>query len=311
MKIAIVGGGVNGLYLAWKLSEKNHQVTVFERKKQIGENAVCSGLFSQRILDFIPQSQNLIKNRINHVLIHFPKKTIRVDFSKEFFVIDHGQLDQLAASLAQKSGVKLILGQTINKIPDGFDRIIGCDGANSFVRKSLKLKEPKYKLGILSLAEARPPQFCGGRASNDYVEVWPNKTGFSWRIPRGENIEEGAIKSLDFLKELSKKEIKKGEQAKVIPQGLIIPNHSSITLCGDAAGLTKPWSGGGVIWGLFAADILLKTFPDFKKYRKSVRRFFIPKIIISKLGMKLVYFAGFKTPWLLPKKTGIESDFLV
>jgi len=313
MKIGIIGGGINGLYLAWKLSEKNHQVTVFERKKQIGENAVCSGLFSQRILDFIPQSQNLIKNRINHVLIHFPKKTIRVNFSKEFFIMDHGQLDQLVASLAQKSGAKLILGQTINKIPDGFDRIIGCDGANSFVRRSLNLPEPKYKLGFLSYTGVRPPLTNGGLTpvNLDFVEVWPAKTGFFWRIPRGENIEEGAIKSLDFLKELSKKEIKKGEQAKVIPQGLIIPNHSSITLCGDAAGLTKPWSGGGVIWGLFAADILLKTFPDFKKYRKSVRRFFIPKIIISKLGMKLVYFAGFKTPWLLPKKTGIESDFLL
>ena len=56
MKVAIIGAGINGLYLGWKLSEKNHQVTVFERKKQIGESVVCSGLFSQRILDFIPQS---------------------------------------------------------------------------------------------------------------------------------------------------------------------------------------------------------------------------------------------------------------
>jgi flavin-dependent dehydrogenase len=314
MKIAIVGGGVNGLYLAWKLSEKNHQVIIFERKKQIGENAVCSGLFSQRILDFIPQSRSLIKNKINYVLINFPKKTIRVNFSKEFFVMDHGQLDRLTADLAQKSGARIFLGRNINQIPEGFDRIIGCDGANSFVRRSLNLPEPKYKLGILSLKgiETRSP--LGDRVSGgleDYVEVWPAKTGFFWRIPRGENIEEGAIRSLNFLKELPKKEIKEGEQTKVIPQGLIIPNHSSITLCGDAAGLTKPWSGGGVIWGLLAADILLKTFPDFKKYRKLTKRFFIPKIIISKLGMKLVYFAGFKTPWLLPKKAGIESDFLL
>lgn len=300
MKIAIVGGGINGLYLGWKLSEKNHQVTIFERKKQIGENAVCSGLFSQRILDFIPQSQNLIKNKINYVLINFPKKTIRVNFSKEFFVMDHGQLDRLVSILAQKSGAMIFLGRNINQIPESFDRIIGCDGANSFIRRSLGLKEPKYKLGILNIVE--------GRGSKDFVEVWPAKTGFFWRIPRGENTEQGTINSLDSLKDLPKK---RGGRAKVIPQGLIVPNHSSITLCGDAAGLTKPWSGGGVIWGLLAADILLKTFPDFKKYRKSVRRFFIPKIIISKLGTKLIYFVGFRTPWLLPKRAGIESDFLV
>lgn len=301
MKIAIIGGGINGLYLGWKLSEKNHQVTIFERKKQIGDNVVCSGLFSQRVLDFIPQSQKLIKNRINHVLIHFPKKTIRVNFSKEFLVMDHGELDQLVASLAQKSGAEILLGQSINNMPKGFDRIIGCDGANSFVRRSLVLPDPKYKLGFL--------KFINKRDSGSYVEVWPKKTGFSWKIPRGENIEQGIIKELGSFKFKKTEFFEK--KAKIIPQGLIIPNHSSITLCGDATGLTKPWSGGGVIWGLFGADILLKTFPDFKKYRKLVRRFFIPKIIFSKAGLKLVYFAGFKTPWLLPKKASIESDFLL
>ncbi len=301
MKVAIIGAGINGLYLGWKLSEKNHQVTVFERKKQIGESVVCSGLFSQRILDFIPQSQKLIKNRINHVLIHFPKKTIRVNFSKQFFVIDHAQLDQLAASLAQKSGAKLLLNQAINSMPKGFDKIIGCDGANSFVRRNLDLPDPKYKLGFL--------EFINERDSGDYVEVWPKKKGFSWKIPRGENIEQGIIKELGSFK-FKKSEFSE-KKAKIIPQGLIIPNHSSITLSGDAAGLTKPWSGGGVIWGLLGADILLKTFPDFKKYRKAVKTFFIPKIILSKAGIKLVYFIGFKLPWLMPKKVRIESDFLI
>ena len=97
-------------------------------------------------------------------------------------------------------------------------------------------------------------------------------------------------------------------QSKIVPQGLIIPSNSLITLCGDATGLTKPWSGGGVIWGLSAAEILLKTFPDFLKYRKAMRRL---KIILSKIAVKSVYFLGYKIPWLLPKKTGVESDFLL
>ncbi len=64
MKIAIIGAGTCGLYLGWKLAEKKHKVTIFEKKKEIGQE-VCSGLFSQRILKFLPQSRKLIQNRIN------------------------------------------------------------------------------------------------------------------------------------------------------------------------------------------------------------------------------------------------------
>ena len=97
----------------------------------------------------------------------------------------------------------------------------------------------------------------------------------------------------------------------IIPQGLIIPVQPSITLCGDAAGLTKPWSGGGVVWDLIAADILLKNFPDFLRYQKEIKKFFLPKIIFSKILTSIVYFLGFKMPWLLPRNIKIESDFLI
>lgn len=36
MKIAIIGGGITGLVLAYKLSQKNHQITIFEKEKQLG-----------------------------------------------------------------------------------------------------------------------------------------------------------------------------------------------------------------------------------------------------------------------------------
>ena len=308
MRVAIIGGGISGLYLAWKLSEKKHDVTVFERKKEISNN-VCSGLFSQRILEFIPESRKLIQNKIDHVVLHFPKKTVKVEFSRDFFVMSHSELDRLVADLAQKAGAEIILNSNISSIPKEYDRVIGCDGANSFVRKELGLPEPNYRLGILG--------FLDKPCSESYVETWPCNNGFIWKIPRGKETEYGILakpkEAKIILDEFLNKNniVLKRIESKIVPQGFIIPLNPLITLCGDAAGLTKLWSGGGVIWGLSAADILLKTFPDFLKYRKAMRRFFILKIILSKIAVKSVYFLGFKMPWLLPKKTGIESDFLL
>jgi len=307
-KTAIVGGGICGLYLAWKLSLEGHKVTVFEKNEKIGKK-VCSGLFSERILELIPESRKLIENEISSVLIHFPKRTVRINFSRKFLVMSHFGLDNLAAQLAQKAGAEIVLNHSVNVMPRGFENIIGCDGPNSFVRRNLGLKNPDYRLAIQG--------FINKQDSSDYVETWPVNNGFIWKIPRGRETEYGIIsnskeaKSLleGFLKEnnLQLKEL----QAGLVPQGFIVPFHPSITLCGDASGLTKPWSGGGVIWGLIAAQALLKNFPDFIEYRKELKRFFLPRIFFSRITTKAAYFLGFKAPWLLPKNFNIEGDFLI
>lgn len=315
MKIAIVGAGITGLYLAWKLSEKGYSVEVFEKKNTIGKEA-CSGLFSERILNFIPQSKKLIQNEINFALIHFPRKTIRVDFRKKFFVMDHAELDRLTAELAENAGAKIsLLTPGVNRLVDTkcqqtFDRVIGCDGANSEVRKFLGLPEPNYRLGILGFVA------CTERAERvEWVETWPVKNGFIWKIPKGGETEYGIIADLNNARKLlddfcSKNNIHlQNIKSALIPQGLIIPKNEKITLCGDAAGLTKPWSGGGVVWGLTAADLLLKDFPDMISYQQAARKFFLPEIVLSKITLKLVYFLGFHFPWILPSKLKMEGDY--
>lgn len=313
MKVAIIGAGINGLYLAGKLSEKGYKATVFEKRGIVGKVA-CSGLFSERIFDFFPESRHLIKNKINYGLVHFPKRDFKINFSKNFFAMSHYELDNFAANLAKDRGAEIILNKEIKDgdfpiLEKNFNRIIGSDGPNSRTRKYLKMKNPYIKLGIQG--------FSDEAGERDYFETWPTKSGFLWKIPRGKETEYGILEKPEFAKNIFENFLRennievKNSKSAMIPQSFSIPSHKFATLCGDAAGLTKPWSGGGVIWGLLAADILLKNFPDFLKYEKEMKKFFLPKIFISKTLTRIGNFLGNNMPWALPESRKIESDFLI
>jgi flavin-dependent dehydrogenase len=313
MKVAIIGAGALGLYLAWKLSEKKNEVFVFERRKKVG-GKVCSGLFSERIFEFVPESKKLAKNEINFCKIHFPKKTIFLHFKKRFFVFDRSEFDNLLKNLAEGSGAKIFFNKNVShsdlqKFLKEFDRILGCDGANSTVRGFLKLPKPKFYLGIRGIEKRKNLE--------NFVETWPTKNGFLWKIPRGKEIEWGIIEEPKFAKEIFENFLKRQNlklektESAIIPQGFIVPKNEKITLCGDAAGLTKLWSGGGVIWGLISANLLLKNFPDFLRYQKEMRKIFFLNIAFSKLAKKIVYLLGFNFPILLPKNSKIDGDFII
>ncbi len=158
MKIAIIGAGSCGLYLAGALAKNKHEVTVFEKKDNLS-NKACSGLFSERILDFVPQSEKLTENKIKSVIVNFPNKKSKVDFSKSFLVMDRSKLDNLLLDLAISAGAKILFNRHIKKTPTGFDKVIACDGAESEIRKQLGLKNPPLRLGIQGLPRrVRPPK---------------------------------------------------------------------------------------------------------------------------------------------------------
>jgi len=320
MRVGIIGCSINGAYLAYRLARDGHDVTIFESKSGAGGKP-CSGLVSERIWDFIPRNDALIENRIEAAVIRFPRKKIRVEFSHQMLALDRPELDKYAARLAEGAGVKVKFSHKAVKIislgrskphavienggrttVQEFDRIIGCDGANSLVRKYAGAAEPSFRIGMYTTKKAK------GNGST--VNVTPTRNGFKWKIPRGGTVETGIVES----PEAARKAFRRPKAAKIfsaiIPEGLSLSKDKRFALCGDAAGLTKPWSGGGIIWGMTAADLLADCKLNVEKYNRALERHFGPKIFFSRLASKAVYFAGNIVPFLLPKKSHMDSDWL-
>ncbi|MEM3405999.1 MAG: FAD-dependent oxidoreductase [Candidatus Pacearchaeota archaeon] len=305
MKIAIVGGGIVGSYLAYKLSKK-YDVTVFEKNfKQTKK--VCSGLISERIWGFIPKNKGIIENEFNKIILYFQHKKIELILKQKLYAFNREKLDNYVFSLAKKSEANYIFNSYISGINDEklkkFDKIIGCDGAFSSIRRTLKLKDPEMKLGIILYTKEK---------GND-IEVWSHNSGFFWKIPRKNKIEYGCLAKPNEAKSIFDNFIKKQniEVEKIysayIPCGLIIPKSEKYTLCGDAAGITKPWSGGGIIWSFSAADLLIANFPDFRKYRKHLYNKFLYR---QRLGKIANYFVK-KINFILPNSINIDIDYII
>jgi digeranylgeranylglycerophospholipid reductase len=316
MRIAIIGGGICGLYLAKSLSQKGHEVFLFEKKEKLDEKA-CSALYSERIFDFLPFVKDFVENEIKFCKIVFPKKEIILKFKKRFFVFNRKKIEEkLFKELLKEKRVKIFLKteikeENLKEMEKDFERIIGTDGANSVVRKYLGKKNFCSFLGILTIFGKPNFSHC--------AKVFPTQKGFIWEIPKGEITEYGILevgerakKFLnDFLEKRGLRNFSQIKSAPILINNFWIPKNEKITLCGESAGMIKPWSGGGVIWGLFGAKILLESFPNFFLYKKKAEKFFKRELFVSNFLKKMVYFLGFNFPFFLFKNYSLDGDFFL
>jgi flavin-dependent dehydrogenase len=313
-KIAIIGAGIAGLYLGWRLRQKGYEVVILEKKDKIGGKA-CTALVSERIKEYLPIGNDIYGKKVDSVLVHFPKKDIRIKINPAYLVFEREVLDDFVFNLAKNAGVEIIFNKEINEIPKDYTRIIGCDGALSKIRKLSNLPNTFCRLGIQCFTDE-------GDFSGETIEVWPKKFnhspkyGFLWKVLKNKRIEYGIIglnkesqnEFSDFLTKQGVNISSERFRAALIPQRLCVPKSNRITLLGDSAGMTKPTTGGGIIWGFKAGDILTDCFPNFGKYRRKTIRFFRIKILKGKLAASVSYFLGNYFPFLLPREISIDPD---
>jgi len=298
--IAIIGGGIAGLYFASLLKDK--KVLLIEEHKNLGPRR-CSGIVSNRINNFFELPKTIIEKEVNKAIISYKNLTGIINFDS--IVLDKERLEWFLLREAKKCVE--IKFEKVNKIFEDYYGVIistknedyrtkylvGCDGPNSLVRRIFIKEEPKkFYFG----------KFCYSKEkSNDYFQIFfdPKYSDlFSWIAPRKGKVEYGLIseKKLsyyyeNFLHDKKPKYIT-DEGFGVIPTGMCKCSFDKGILIGNSCGQTKPLTGGGIIYSLIAAKIAAKEFnkdkPNLKNYEKECKKIF-GKEIKYQLWMRKIY----------------------
>ncbi|MFB6202923.1 MAG: geranylgeranyl reductase family protein [Candidatus Nanohaloarchaea archaeon] len=309
--VIVVGAGPVGSQLARRFSEKGLDVAVIERSSEIGKPLACSGHVSPDIWDFVPDGERdrLYQNEINGARFH-PDRDSKYRFYRKgepvSYVIDRVELDRVKAEQARESGADYFLGEEVQKVEEREDcvavetgedsytaeMVAGCDGASSTVRSELGMPEPDhFYQGILC--------FTDEDDSSDFVDVFTGVPEFfGWRIPRGDSVEYGAAvprgeSPRKWLKEITGRYVEDRERRNFCAGAIPIGPPDSVTservfLVGDAAAQTKPFTGGGILYGMRSADTAAETIDPshpstLKLYEEEWRAELLDEIRLGKL----------------------------
>ncbi len=273
--LVVVGAGPIGSHLASKFIEENEGSDVLLLEKgEVGKPLKGTGHVSTDLFNYIPKDESFVEKEIYGAEVH--NRFGSYSFGKDrqtSYVIDRVEFDSFLLQRAKEKGVEFKKEKFLDyeaekgKVKVETDEDIyesrllaGCDGPQSDVRTAAELDGPdKFLHGIFT------NQIEVGPIEQDYVEVFLNasKDFFGWKVPREESFEYGLAVELgkDSREALERFSDKEGFNITDVYSGLIPVNPPEKTykgrtfLCGDAAGQVKPFSGGGLVYGMTAAEI--------------------------------------------------------
>lgn len=326
--LIVVGAGPAGSRLARRMAERDLDVVAFEQGV-VGEPLACSGHVSTDIWEFVPEAaqDRLFQNEIRGARFHtdgpqsdsyqFHKSTVISN------VIDRVELDRVLADAARTAGADIREHHTVVGLteyrdavavevrgPNGVEThharlVAGCDGPQSRVRRTAGLPEPEELLhGVLGFDDTPD--------HDEFVDVHLTVPRFfAWRIPRGEaGVEYGlaAPPKADVSDRFEEFTAEYGVETDRRCSGLIPigpPERTTsgrVFLVGDAAGQNKPFTGGGILYGMTAADCAAETIdPEAPEtladYEQAWREELLQDIELGKLVR-----AGYSLPKMVQKQ---------
>ncbi len=293
--VIIVGAGPVGGYLARRLRENEISVLMLEEHNQIGRPFQCAGLVNPAAMEKIG-AYDTVLTRIWGARMYSPSG-IEIEIGSPDKVrtwsVCRKLFDERVVSQAIESGAQLLLSSRpksaevnsigvnltvdVNGTETNFSckMLCGADGAHSWVRRTFRMGRPKemmigFQVDVTGYpgVDGRLDMFTGQNVAPGFF-AWAIPSGDTtrignWSVPEmldGRSCEDlyDALRNSELWRERFSNCREVGRFCGPIPAGLLRkPVKERVAVFGDAAGLCKPTTGGGIGKGFDQVDIMIE-----------------------------------------------------
>ena len=272
MHVAVVGSGPAGLSAALFLSSHGVETTVIDRFRDRGfarYHSICgAGISDQAFkgLDLI-RPDNIL-DRVERAELVFPGDVV-VGMKVKGYVLDRVAFLRGLKDRCMENGCRFVTSEvrSVERRDDGFDirtsgytvhsdRVIGCDGAFSVVRRDLFGTRPEMIPAVEYIIDGIPEKVFR-------IEVGERFKGlYQWSFPAGDGISIGSGRgfSVDGYRTRG---------ARYIPFGGVDRiSYDGAYLAGDAAGMANPVSYGGLKAALTSGQEAAREIVEGRSYQR-------------------------------------------
>ncbi|MYB29872.1 MAG: NAD(P)/FAD-dependent oxidoreductase [Cenarchaeum sp. SB0663_bin_5] len=257
--VVVAGGSISGLLCAREISSQGYSVLVLEKSHEIGTPQHCGGLVSRAALDYlgvIPSSQ-IAGNHIKTAKIVSPNgHSIQVGAGDGILEVDRRMLDKYVAEQAQNNGAHIWSGVSFKGTSDGTVKsssgdipcsiVIDARGAHTLSGPNL-LASAQYEICADWIRQGEVTVILDNlKYPGFFAWVIPTRSGIGKVGVGGYRIDVTATMQ-SLLDDMGNYSIFRRIIAPIWVGGPL-PDvvRDNTILVGDAAGQTKPTTGGGI-----------------------------------------------------------------
>lgn len=284
--VIVAGAGPGGASAAYFLGQAGLKVLVLE-KEEIPRYKACGGGVSIRTLEkYFPFSfAPVIECQAHSLSYHLGRHSVQIPLLKPSLVTV--MRERFDAHILSHARAEVLTRSAIRSIAQAPDQVvvetqagriftgrylIGADGVNSIVARSVDLRRGKVTAAAVE-AEVPVPATIAGRYRDNPAFIFGEvRQGYAWIFPKADHLSMGVVSLRPRPGEIRAVLDRIAGRCQIPLDGVKLQGHSiplhlrreqvaagRVLLVGDAAGLADPLSGEGIRMAIKSASLASKA----------------------------------------------------